>query len=93
MTMPHHRFLRLTLGGACSYSSTSLVWMMLNTFLPFLNSSTPVIESSAGMPARSGSKGGLAGAFFAGRAPVVFLCLDRANASSVFYSRTRFRVF
>src|SRR6267378_2071808 len=60
--------------------------MTRNTFLPLLNSSTPVIESSAGMPVRSGSKGGFGFALFGERAAVVFLCFDRDIASSVYFN-------
>src|SRR6266850_5062978 len=60
--------------------------MTRNTFLPFLNSSTPVIESSAGMPVRSGSKGGFAVAVFGGRALGVFLRFDCDIASLVYFN-------
>src|SRR5215831_15119093 len=60
--------------------------MMWSTFFPFLNSSTLVIESSAGMPVRSGSKGGFAVAVFDGRAAVVFLYFDRDIASSGYFN-------
>src|SRR6267143_1338058 len=60
--------------------------MMRNASFPFLNSSTPVIESSAGMPVRSGSKGGFAFALFGERAAAVFLYFDRGIVSSVYFS-------
>jgi hypothetical protein len=50
--------------------------MMRITFLPLRISFTPVIESRAGMPALSGSKGGLTGSFFAG-VLIFFLLRDR----------------
>jgi hypothetical protein len=60
--------------------------MMRSTLLPFLNFSTPVIESAAGMPVRRGSKGVLAVAFREGRAAGVFLCFDRDITSSVYFN-------
>src|SRR5258706_9452297 len=55
--------------------------MIWNVFLlPFPNTSIPVIESSAGMPVRSGSRGGLAGAFLARRLPDVCFVFDLARA-------------
>jgi hypothetical protein len=64
---------RLPFGGTRSYSSISLVSIMRYTFLPFLNCLTPVIESIAGMPVRSGFKGGLTGTSFGAAALLLFL--------------------
>jgi hypothetical protein len=77
------RLFRLGFDGIGSYASTSLVWIMRNTCLPLMNSSTPVIESNAGMPVRSGSNGGFAVALVGGRTPVFFLRFDRDIVSSV----------
>lgn len=81
----NHRFFRLVGGGGSSYSSTSLVWMIRYTCFPFLNSSTPVIESSAGIPARSGFKGGIAGAFLLTGVLLVFLLFTRGMEPSINY--------
>jgi hypothetical protein len=78
----NYLFLGLTFAGRRSYSSTSFVWMMVSCFLPLPSSVIPVIESSAGMPTRRGSRGELAGAFFAGPAALIFLGLDRAIVHS-----------
>lgn len=78
----NYLFLGFTFAGRRSYSSTSLVWMIVSSCLPFPSSVTPVIESSAGMPTQRVSNGGLAGAFFAGRAALIFLGLDRAIVHS-----------
>jgi len=57
--------------------------MIRNTFLPFLNSSTPLMESSAGMPALRGSSAGPAVAFF-GRRVADFFRFDRDIESLAF---------
>jgi hypothetical protein len=57
--------------------------MIWNVFVPFPNTSTPVIESSAGIPVLIGFRSGLAVAFFGRRALGVCFRFDLAIASCV----------